>query len=481
MPDARHNYVDGNWTEARTGETIEVYSPVDPDRIVAVYQRSNEADTNEAIDTAAGASADWADRPGTERGAYLREAAKILDTRREELAETLSREEGKTINEARPEVGRAVDIFYYYAEKAADFGGTQKQSARDGLYTRKEPLGVAGLITPWNYPIAIPAWKLALALAPGNTVVIKPANIAPTPAWELVWALDEADLPDGVVNLVTGPGSEVGARIADNPYVDAVSFTGSTEVGMQVYDSASADRKRVQTEMGGKNPCIVSADADVERAADIVAAGAFGVTGQACTATSRAVVHEAVYEEFCNAIVERAEAITVGDGTAGADMGPQATRSELDGTLHYIEAAQDDDNATLLTGGGTPDVSDHDGHFIEPTVFADVTSSMTIACEEVFGPVLAVLPVADFEEALTVANDSKYGLSASIVTEDLDKTNRFIEGIESGVAKVNEKTTGLELHVPFGGFKNSSSNTYREQGDAAIDFFTQTKTVYLNR
>lgn len=481
MTDTRRNYVDGEWVTAGTGETTAVTSPVDPETVVAEYQRADEADADEAIAAAATAADGWAATPGPERGQYLREAAKLLDGRREELTEQLSREEGKTLAEARPEVGRAVDIFYYYAEKAADFGGRHKQSARDGLYTRKEPLGVAGLITPWNYPIAIPAWKLAPALATGNTVVLKPANLAPSPAYELVRALDEVGLPDGVVNFVAGPGSQVGSRLAGHSDVDAVSFTGSTQVGLQVYDDATADRTRVQTEMGGKNPCVVSASADVEEAADIVAAGAFGVTGQACTATSRAIVHEDVYEPFCDAIVERAAAIDVGDGTAGADMGPQASESELEGTLHYVHVARDQDGATLLTGGGTPEVAGHDGYFVEPTVFADVDPSMTIACEEVFGPVLAVMPAADFDEAMTIANDSDYGLSASVVTDDLAEAQRFVQDIEAGVAKVNEKTTGLELHVPFGGVKDSSSNTYREQGDAAVDFFTQTKTVYMNR
>jgi aldehyde dehydrogenase (NAD+) len=233
--------------------------------------------------------------------------------------------------------------------------------------------------------------------------------------------------------------------------------------------------------MGGKNPCVVSASADVEEAADVVAAGAFGVTGQACTATSRAIVHEDVYGPFCDAIVERATAIEVGDGTAGADMGPQASEGELEGTLHYVDVARDQDGATLLTGGGTPEVTGHDGYFVEPTVFADVDPSMTIANEEVFGPVLAVMPAADFDEAMAIANDSDYGLSASVVTDDLAEAQRFVQDVEAGVAKVNEKTTGLELHVPFGGVKDSSSNTYREQGDAAVDFFTQTKTVYMNR
>lgn len=475
------NYIDGAWTESVTGETLTVRSPVDPSEVVAKYQRSDDRDVDSAVDAAVAAVDGWQAVSGPERGRYLRAAAGHLEDRRDALAETLSYEEGKTVAEADPEVGRAIDILYYYAEKAADFGGDRKQSPRDGLYTVEEPLGVVGLITPWNYPIAIPAWKLAPALATGNTAVLKPANLAPTPAYELIRALDAAGLPDGVVNFVTGPGDPTGRRLTEHPAVDAVSFTGSTSVGNQVYDAATDGHKRVQTEMGGKNPCLVMPSVDVEAAADVVAAGAFGVTGQACTATSRAIVHENVYDEFCSAIVDRAEAISVGDGTGGADMGPQVSESELRSTLGYVEIARDHDGATLLTGGGRATVETVDGYFVEPTVFADVTAGMTIACEEVFGPVLAVIPVADFEEAVAVANDSPYGLAASVLTENLIEANRFVDEVDAGVVKVNEKTTGLELHVPFGGVKGSSSNTVREQGDSAIEFYTQTKTVYLNK
>jgi aldehyde dehydrogenase (NAD+) len=478
-PDPERNYVDGAWRTS-DGGTFATRSPVDPDEVVAEYQESTAADVDDAVAAAADAAGDWAQTPGPERGRYLREAAKSLDDRREALADALSHEEGKTLAEARPEVGRAVDIFYYYAETAADYGGRRKQSGRDGLYTVREPQGVAGLITPWNYPIAIPAWKLAPALATGNAAVVKPANLAPGPAVELVRALDAAGIPDGVVNLVTGPGSVVGARLSEHPDVDAVSFTGSTAVGLGVYADATDDRKRVQTEMGGKNPCLVTANADPERAAGIVAAGAFGVTGQACTATSRAIVHEDVYEEFCDAVVAEAASLTVGDGRAGADVGPQVSERELEGTLEYVRVADEDDGATLLTGGSAADVDGHDGYFVEPTVFADVEPSMTIACEEVFGPVLAVIPVGSFAEGVAVANDTAYGLSASVVTDDLAEAHRFVRDVEAGVAKVNEKTTGLELHVPFGGVKESSANTYREQGDAAVDFFTRGKTVYMN-
>jgi aldehyde dehydrogenase (NAD+) len=282
-----------------------------------------------------------------------------------------------------------------------------------------------------------------------------------------------------VVNLVAGPGSEVGSTISDHDDVDAVSFTGSSAVGHHVYDDATDGGKRVQTEMGGKNPTVVTANAAVDEAVDVVAAGAFGVTGQACTATSRAIVHDEVYDEFVDELVARAEAIEIGPGLEDPDMGPQASADELEGTLDYVDIAVDE-GATLETGGERVDVDGADGYFVSPAVFSDVDPSMRIAQEEVFGPAVAVIRVENFAEAVEVANGVDYGLSASIVTDDLSEANRYVDEVEAGVVKVNEKTTGVELHVPFGGVKNSSSNTYREQGDAGLEFFTQTKTVYTN-
>ena len=481
MPDVSRNYVSGEWTESETGETFEVVNPAEPNTVVNEYQRSSREDAAEAVEAAAAAKHEWADTPAPQRGTVLRETAKILEDRKEELTELLTTEEGKTHAEAGGEVQRAIDIFYYFAEKARDSGGTIKSaSGRDTrLYTRTEPVGVAALITPWNYPIAIPAWKLAPALATGNAVVINPASLAPGVALGIFEALEEAGIPDGVANIVTGPGSEVGDEIASHEDVDAVSFTGSGEVGNYVYDTAADSQKRVQTEMGGKNPTLVSESADVEEAADIVAGGAFGVTGQACTACSRAIVHENVYDEFVEAIVERAESIEVGPGDE-YEMGPQVSADELESTLDYIEVAEKE-GATLETGGGTPEGDRFgDGYFVEPTVFTDVESDYRIAQEEVFGPVLVVIGISDFEEGVDVCNDVKYGLSASIVTQDHSEANRFVEEVEAGVVKVNEKTTGLELHVPFGGFKHSSSESWREQGDAGLSFYTIEKTIYDN-
>ncbi|MFC5973667.1 aldehyde dehydrogenase family protein [Halomarina salina] len=479
MTSTQQNYVNGEWSDSENGETFECTDPAAPDEVVAEYQRSTAADVESAVEAAADASEEWATMPAPQRGAILREAAANLAERKEELTQLLVREEGKTSGEAGGEVQRAIDIFYYYAEKTRDLGGSRKSASSAGtdLYTVDQPVGVAGLITPWNYPIAIPAWKMAPALATGNTVVLKPAELAPGTALALAGALDEADIPDGVVNVVTGKGSELGPPLIEHEEVDAVSFTGSTEVGQQVYQSATDAGKRAQCEMGGKNPTVVGESADVEQAADIVANGAFGVTGQACTACSRAIVHESVHDEFVDALVARAEDIDIGPGDE-YDMGPQVSESELEGTLDYVDVAEQE-GATLETGGGQPE-GEHlgDGYYVEPTVFSGVERDFRIFQEEVFGPLVSVTEVADFEEALETANDSQYGLSASIVTNDHEEAERFVHEVESGVAKVNAKTTGLELHVPFGGFKQSSTETWREQGDAGIDFYTIQRTVY---
>jgi len=474
----RTNYCNGEWVESESTETFAVRNPADQS-VVAEFPKSTKGDTQRAIEAAVDAQNAWAETPGPERGAVLRRAAGLLEDRADDVAETLTREEGKALPEASGEVQRAVDILYYYAEKASDLAGEAKApSGRESrLRTVTEPVGVVGLITPWNYPIAIPTWKAAPALAAGNAVVLKPASQAPTVVHELTECLDEAGLPDGVLNVVTGSGSEVGATITSHEAIDAISFTGSSAVGEIVRESAAETGARIQLEMGGKNPAVVMPSADVDEAVDIVGSGAFGVTGQACTATSRAIVHESIYEEFVEGLVDYAEDIDIGPGLE-ADMGPQVTESELEGTLDYIEVGNEE-GATLETGGGVPDVDD-DGHYVEPTVFSDVESDMRIAQEEIFGPVVAVIPVADFEEAVEIANDSQYGLSASVITDDLSQANCFVDKIEAGVVKINEKTTGLELHVPFGGTKNSSSETWREQGDAGLDFFTTTKTVYLN-
>jgi 2,5-dioxopentanoate dehydrogenase len=481
MTETYQIYVDGEWRDAATGETFTVENPADTSEVVGEFQKAGPGDVEDAVAAAAAAQPDWGDTPGGDRGAILTETAELLAERKDELTERLTREEGKTHAEAGGEVQRAIDIFHYYGQKALEFRGTVKGTSGPDtkLYTVQEPVGVAALITPWNYPIAIPVWKLAPALAAGNAAVLKPASAAPGVAHAVFEALDAAGLPDGVANYVSGSGSTVAQPLIEHDDVDAVSFTGSSQVGESVYEDAALAGKRVQTEMGGKNPTIVSPSADLDEAVELVGTGAFGVTGQACTACSRAIVHEDVHDEFVDKIVEHAESIEVGPGDE-YDMGPHVTRSELEGTLDYVEVGERE-GATLETGGEELTCGRfEDGHFVSPAVFSGVESDMRLSQEEIFGPVLGVIEVSDFDEALQVANDVDYGLSASIVTNDYTEANRFIEEIEAGVAKVNDKTTGLDLHVPFGGFKRSSSETWREQGDAGLDFYTISKTVYEN-
>lgn len=476
------NFIRGKWCQSESGETFEVHDPASPDTIVGTFPASTVADVRMAIDAAREAAPEWGMTPAPQRGALLRAAAKKLDTDREILTELLVREEGKTRIEAAGEVNRAVEIFYYYAEKTRELGGVRKPtSQRERMVeVRAVPLGTVALITPWNYPIAIPAWKLAPALAAGNSVLLKPASEAPHMAAALVGALETAGLPPGVVNLVTGSGSVVGAELTSSRAIDAVSFTGSTAVGTAVAHQAAERLTRVQCEMGGKNPTVVMPSADLDSAVEIVAGGGFGTTGQSCTACSRAIVHTDVLNSFIHALIAHAEALTVGPGLSGADMGPQVSESELKSTLGYIERAKEE-GATVATGGEKVMIPDApDGHFVAPTIITDVDPDMEIAQSEVFGPVIAVLAVDSFDAAVEVANNVPYGLSASIVTGDLSEAHRFTDRVEAGVVKINEKTTGLELHAPFGGFKDSSTNTYREQGEAGLDFFSATKTVYIN-
>lgn len=486
MVNTYENYVDGEWRTSETGETFEVRNPADTNEVVAECQDSSENDANAAVEAAAAAQDAWADMPGPARGQLLRETAKRMDERREELTETLAREEGKTLGEAGGEVGRAVDIFYYYAEKAMDYAGERSQPSGSGqnLYTVREPMGVAGLIVPWNYPIAIPSWKMAPALATGNAVVCKLSRDAPTvflKATEcLAEAADAVGAPNGVVNVLTGSGSEIGTPIVEHEAVDAVSFTGSRSVGDMIYEQATDAHKRVQTELGSKNPTIVTESADVEEAAQVVGGGAFGVTGQACTATERVIVHESIHDEFVEELVEYAGSLEIGAALDGADMGPQANEGELEGTIENIETAKEED-ATVEYGGSRPEGEEYEnGYFIEPTILTGLDSDATVMQEEVFGPFVGIMTASDIDEAIDLANDVEFGLSAGIVTNDHTEANRFVDEVDFGVVKVNEATTGLELHVPFGGMNASSSETYREQGEEGMDYFTIIKTVYDN-
>ena len=476
-------FLNGQSVPSTTGKTFTPQNPADRRETVAEYASGGAADAAAAVAAAKAAFPKWAAQTSVARGRILGKASQLIESRKAELAELLTREEGKTLAEATGEVQRAADIFRFYGGLGYQLGGQTIPHDLPGnlMFTRREPLGVVGLITPWNFPIAIPAWKMAPALVCGNTVVIKPASQAPALTLELAKLLTEAGLPPGVLNVVTGDGRPFAAELAANPAVQAVSFTGSTAVGKAIYQSLAPRLVRAQMEMGGKNPTIVLADADLDLAASLVARAGFGLTGQACTATSRVIIERPVLAAFAEKLIAQAKAWKVGPGLAtGVQMGPSVSEAELNGNLDYIQIAQAE-GAKLLWGGARLSEGDlAHGWFMEPTVIGDVTPTMRIAREEVFGPVVAVIAVDSFDEALAVANSVDVGLSASLVTRDFKKALLYAERIEAGVVKVNQISTGLALQAPFGGVKGSSTDSFREQGVAALDFYTRSKTVYLD-
>jgi len=477
------NFVGGEWSAAKSGQTFKNFNPADDREFVAEYPLSGREDAAQAIATAKAAFPAWVATTPPARGRILSKTSQLLEARKAELAELLTREEGKTLAEATGEVQRAADIFRFFGGLSYTLGGSTIPHDLPGnlLFTRREPLGVVGLITPWNFPVAIPAWKLAPALVSGNAVVIKPASQAPALTMEIAKALAEAGLPKGVLNVVTGEGRAVGGELATNPAVAALSFTGSYSVGNQIYQQLAQRMARAQMEMGGKNPTIVLADADLDLAARLVAIAGFGLTGQACTATSRVIVEKSVAEAFAAKLIEKAKAIVVGNGLKqGVTMGPAVSKQQLDGNLNYVQIAQSE-GASLLHGGARLNDGDlANGFFMQPAVLGNVKPTTRIACEEVFGPVVGIIPVDNFDEALAVANGVDVGLSASIVTRDLKKAMTYAERIEAGVVKINQISTGLALQAPFGGVKKSSTDSFKEQGPGAIEFYSKLKTVYLD-
>lgn len=474
------NYIDGKWVDAESGKTARTVNPANWDEEVSEYPLASKADAQRAIEAAAEAQPKWGALPPPQRGAILDKAAQIIDARADEMARALTLEEGKTLAESKGEVLRARDIFKYFGGEGWRVGGLvlPNNTPNELLYTRREPLGVVTIITPWNFPIAIPAWKIAPALVYGNAVVFKPAFQTPLIASLLVRALDEAGLPPGVLNFITGRGGEIGDEIVTNKRINGISFTGSHGVGTSIYAKAIPNLTRVQLEMGGKNPLVVLKDADLNLAVKLAVTGGFGLTGQACTATSRVVVEEAVADEFVGMLKDAARNLKVGSGLEdGVQMGPASSRSQLETDLDYVKIGQEE-GATLVTGGEPPAGSK--GFFLQPAVFDGVLPGMRLAQEEIFGPVIGVLRAPNFDAAVERANDITFGLSAGVVTRNLNHALAFAERVQAGVVKVNEPTTGLALHAPFGGFKHSSANTFKEQGPAAVEFYTRTKTVYVS-
>jgi aldehyde dehydrogenase (NAD+) len=457
------------------------FNPAHPSREVGRYPAPSPGEVDRAVDAARSASREWRRVNPIERGRVVRGAAILLEQRAEEVARLITLEEGKTLPEARSEVFRTVETLHYHAGRAwAPTGKTYASSMPDeDVRTVRVPVGVVGVISPWNFPVLTPAWKIAPALVHGNTVVWKPASLTSIVAAEFVRVLEDAGVPAGVVNLVLGPG-RVGQQIVDHPEVDALTFTGSTQVGQSIWNSATPRGVKVQLELGGHNAAIVFPDADLDLAAKTIVAGAMLSAGQKCTATRRVIALSEVHDELVERIRAETERLVVGDGLVeGVDVSPLVSRSALDEVKDEVDRARRE-GAELLAGGEVLEGTEYDGgHYLAPTVFAVKDPSIRLCKEEVFGPVTAVMEAADDDEAFELANATRFGLCAAVFTVSERRARLAMEEIEAGMININTSTTGSELHAPFGGVKASSSQAPREQGETAEDFFTESKTVYL--
>ncbi|HTM25506.1 MAG TPA: aldehyde dehydrogenase family protein [Vicinamibacterales bacterium] len=476
------NFIDGQWVASGSGRTFENRNPSDVDDLIGLFQHSTAADVQAAIDAAAKAYEEWRLVPAPLRAEILFRAAGLLVERKETFARDMTREMGKVLNETRGDVQEAIDMTYYIAgEGRRMFGQTVPSELRNKFaMSVRQPLGVCSIITPWNFPIAIPSWKIIPALVCGNTVVFKPASQTPLSALNFVNVLTEAGVPKGVVNMVTGDGSDVGTPMTTDERVRVVSFTGSTHVGRIVNQSAAPTFKKVHLEMGGKNVIMIMDDANLELAVDGCLWGGFGTTGQRCTAASRVVVHEKVYRKFVDEFVARAKALIVGDGLKDeTQMGPSNSESQLATVQSYVKIGVDE-GAKLATGGHRLDKGAYaKGYFHEPTVFVDVDPKMRVAREEIFGPVVSVIPCRSLDEAIVIGNDVEYGLSASIYTQDINRAFQAMRDLYTGIFYVNAPTIGAEVHLPFGGTKYTG-NGHREAGVAALDVFSEWKSVYID-
>jgi acyl-CoA reductase-like NAD-dependent aldehyde dehydrogenase len=472
------NYINGEWV---SGPTFENRNPANTDEVVGLMVKGSAADVEAAAEAAQAAFQGWASMPAPARGNLLYKVADILDRKFDSIAADMTREEGKTLPEAKGEVRRSINIFRYFAGEGSRMPGMIVPSERDRvhMFALRKPIGVVGLVTPWNFPSAIPAWKLAPALIAGNTVIIKPASVAPLSAWRIVEACHEAGIPKGVVNFVAGSGGVIGDALVNAKPLKAISFTGSCEVGNHLHEQASKRRLRIQLEMGGKNPTIVLNDADFNTAVENTVNAAFFSTGQKCTATSRVIVEEGIYKKFIDGMVERTRKLKVGNGMEpGVDIGPAVDESQLKTNLKYIDIGQKEGGKPKVGGSRLSGAAYDKGYFVEPTIFADVEEKMTLAQEEVFGPVLAVMPAKNLDHALEIANNIPFGLSASIQTSNLSRAFDFIYKMEAGLLTVNLPSAGVEYQLPFGGTKDSSFGP-KEQGPAALEFYSDYKTVYL--
>jgi aldehyde dehydrogenase (NAD+) len=475
------NFIGGEWTES-TGGRVQDLNPADTTDVLAEAPASTPAEAASACDAAARAFEGWRNTPAPVRGQILYTVQRRMEERRQELAEALTREEGKTLSESRGEVQRAINVVEFFAGEARRITGETIPSElpNNFCYTVKQPVGPVAIITPWNFPIAIPIWKIAPALVSGNTVVFKPASLTPMTAALIVEIFADSGLPPGVLNLVFGGGREVGDTIVRHPAMQAVSFTGSNDVGVALYQTAAARGIKCQCEMGGKNPIVVLGDADLDLAVESTVQGAFGSTGQRCTATSRAVVVESIANEFVERLAARTASLVVGNGLdPNTHVGPSVDQKQLETVLSYIEVGRKE-GARLVRGGTrVKDAGCERGFFVAPAIFDNVAAEMRIAQEEIFGPVLSLIRVPDAESALRAANGVRFGLSASVYTTDVASMFRFVDQLEAGIIHVNSPTVGGEAHIPFGGMKATGVGL-REMGRVAIDFYTELKVVYVD-
>ncbi len=481
MARAFQNYIAGEWVDAVGGETFESLSPATGE-VLGTFPKSGAEDVDRAVDAAKTAYEDWRLVPAPRRAEVLYRFAALLAGEKDSLADLMSREMGKVLAEAGGDVQEAIDMSLYMAgEGRRMFGQTTPSELRDKfMMSVRMPIGVVGAITPWNFPIAIPAWKLTPALVCGNTVVFKPAEDTPLLAERFVELLDAAGLPKGVINVVHGYGETAGDALVRHPDVPVITFTGSRETGVLVTKNAADHLKHVHLELGGKNAIIVMDDADVDLAVDGILWSAFGTTGQRCTAASRVIVHEAVYDALQGKLVARAEAMRLGPGwEPSTDVGPVINREALE-KIHHYTGVGTDEGARLLTGGEVATGEGLErGFFYRPTVFGEVEPGMRIAQEEIFGPTTALIRVSSFDEAVEVANGIRYGLSSSIFTRDVNRAFRAMRDLQAGITYINAGTTGAEVHLPFGGTKDTG-NGHREAGQAALDVFTEWKAIYVD-
>jgi aldehyde dehydrogenase (NAD+) len=476
------NYINGQWVKSGSGKTFENRNPANQDDLIGLFQDSTSSDVNTAIDAAQRAYDTWRLTPAPKRAEYLYKVGEILKRDKETMAREMTREMGKVVDETKGDIQEAIDMAFLAAGEGRRLFGVTTPSELSNKFNMavRVPLGVAGLITPWNFPMAIPAWKGMAALICGNTVVIKPASLTPLSVVMLTEAFEEAGLPPGVWNVVTGGGRQVGEPMLQHDRVRVISFTGSTEVGRDINTKCAPSFKHVHLEMGGKNVIMVMEDADVDLAVDGALWGAFGTTGQRCTAASRVVVHDKVYDQFVEKLAGRAKSLKVGNGLdAGVQMGPSVSASQLETVESYVKIGKDEGAKVVAGGNALRDGDFAKGFFHEPTVFADVKANMRIAQEEIFGPVTAVIRCSSFEEAISIGNGVRYGLSASIYTRDVNRAFAAMRDMETGIFYVNAPTIGAEVHLPFGGTKETG-NGHREAGVAGIDVFTEWKSIYVD-